>query len=89
MDSYEGGVQNKDEMHPVAVQVKATESVFQLYAEKGVKTTDFQCQWPCGELEAPACMQILSPASPTESFFICGQVYLHFVVENKKGHTIK
>ena len=85
MDFYEDGVQNKKEMHSVAVQANATESVFQLYAQKEVKKSDFQCQWPCGELEAPACRQILSPASPTESFFVCGQDSLATLLTETAG----
>ena len=52
MDSYEGGVvQKQNEMHSVAVQANATESDFQLYAQKEVKKSNFQCQWPFGNLK--------------------------------------
>ena len=72
MDRYEGksGPDDK-EMHSVEVQANVTESVFELYAEREAKKTDFQCQWPCGE--APPCKQILSPAREDENFFVCGQ----------------
>ena len=60
-----------NEMHSVEVQANATESVFELYAQREAKKSDFQCQWPCGE--APPCKQILSPAREEESFFVCGQ----------------
>ena len=72
MDRYEGksGPENK-EMRSVEVQANATESVFELYAEREAKKTDFQCQWPCGE--APPCKQILSPAREDEMYFVCGQ----------------
>ena len=44
MDRYEGksGPENK-EMRSVEVQANATESVFELYAEREAKKTDFQC----------------------------------------------
>ena len=50
MDRYEGknGPNNK-EMHSVVVQANATESVFELYAQREAKKSDFECQWPCGE----------------------------------------
>ena len=72
MDRYEGKTIEKSEKNDVAVQANATKSVFQLYAERQVKTKDFGCQWPSGELEGPACMQILSPAHDSENFFVCG-----------------
>ena len=57
MDRYEGknGPNNK-EMHSVEVQANATESVFELYAQREAKKNDFECQWPCGE--APSCKAI-------------------------------
>ena len=85
MDFYEEGVHTQKEMHSVAVQANATESVFQLYAQGEVEKSDFQCQWPSGELEAPACRQILSPASPTESFFVCGQDSLATLLTETAG----
>ena len=72
MDRYEGkNGPDKKEMHSVEVQANATESVFELYAQREAKKSDFQCQWLCGE--APPCKQILSPAREDESFFVCGQ----------------
>ena len=85
VDFYEEGVHTQKEMHFVAVQANATESVIQLYAQEEVKKSDFQCQWPSGELEAPACRQILSPASPTESFFVCGQDSLATLLTETAG----
>ena len=73
MNWYEGNtVQNWKEKNDVGVQANATKSVFQLYAERQVKTKDFGCQWPSRELEGPACMQILSHAHDSENFFVCG-----------------
>ena len=87
LDRYEGksGVSEK-EMHSVEVQVNATESVFELFAQREAPKHDFQCQWPCGE--APPCRQILSPARTDESFFICGQDSLAVLLqETAKGCT--
>ena len=80
MDRYEGknGPNNK-EMHSVEVQANATESIFELYAQREAKQSDFQCQWPCGE--APPCKQILSPARKEESFFVCGQDSLAILLQ--------
>lgn len=77
MDRYEGksGPDDK-EMHSVEVQANATESVFELYAEREAKKTDFQCQWPCGE--APPCRQILSPAREEEIFLSVDRIVLLF-----------
>ena len=73
MDRYEGNTLEKStKKNDVAVQANATTSVFQLYAERQVKTKDFGCQWPSGELEGPACMQILSPTHDSENYFVCG-----------------
>ena len=50
MDRYEGeNGPNIKEMHSVEVQANATESVFELYAQREAKKNDFECQWPCGE----------------------------------------
>ena len=57
---------NNKEMHLVKVQANATESVFELYAKRETKKSNFQCQWPCGE--APPCEQILLRALEEESF---------------------
>ena len=85
MDRYEGkNGPDKKEMHSVEVQANATESVFELYAQREAKKSDFQCQWPCGE--APLCKQILSPAREDESFFVCGQDSLAILLqETAKG----
>ena len=73
MDWYEGNTVEKSKgKNDVAVQANATKSLFQLYAERQVKTKDFACQWTSGELEGPACTQILSPAHDPENFFVCG-----------------
>ena len=73
MARYEGITgESAREMKSVEVQANCTESVFELYAQREAKKTDFQCQWPSVE-EAPICRQILSPAREEEEFFICGQ----------------
>lgn len=70
----------------IAVQANATETVFQLYAQTEVEKKDFQCQWPNGELEAPSCRQVLSPADVYESFFVCGHDSLvRILQETAKG----
>ena len=80
MDRYEGkNGPDKKEMHSVEVQANATESVFELYAQREAKKSDFQCQWRCGE--APPCKQILSPAREDESFFLCGQDSLAILLQ--------
>ena len=85
MDRYEGkSCPDDKKMHSVEVQANATESVFELYAQREAEKTDFQCQWPCGE--APTCKQILSPASEEETFFVCGQNSLAVLLqETAKG----
>ena len=68
MDRYEGKTLEKStEENDVIVQ-----AVFQLYAKRQIKIKDFRCQWPSGELEGPACMQILSPAHDSANYFNCG-----------------
>jgi len=80
MHCYEGkNSPNNKEMHSVEVQANATESVFELYALREAKKSDFQCQSPCGE--APPCKQILSPAREEESFFVCGQDSLAILLQ--------
>ena len=82
MDRYEGKTLEKStKKNDVAVQANATMSVFQLYAERQVKTKDFGCQWPSEELEGPACMQILSPAHDSENYFVCGHQSLITLLE--------
>ena len=75
LDRYEGkdkgNTEKNPEMHSVSVQANATDSLFELYAQREEKKQDFQCQWPGGE--APTCTQVLSPARVDETFFICGQ----------------
>ena len=85
MDRYEGkSCPDEKEMHSVEVQANATESVFELYAQREAEKTDFQCHWPCGE--APPCKQILSPAREQENFFVCGQDSLAVLLqETAKG----
>jgi len=71
-------------MHSVEVQANATESVFELYAEREAKKSNFQCQWLCGE--ASTCKQILSPAREDKHFFVCGQDRLTVLLqETVKG----
>ena len=67
MDWYEGKTLEKStKENDVAVQ-----AVLQLYTERQIKIKDFGCQWPSGELEGPACMQILSPAHDSANYFVC------------------
>ena len=52
MDRSKGTTLEKSpEKNDLALQANATTSVFQLYAERQVKTKDFGCQWPSGESE--------------------------------------
>ena len=70
MDRYEGkSCPDDKEMHLVEVKANATESVFELYAQREAEKTD--CQWPCGE--APPCKQILSPASEEKNLGVKGE----------------
>ena len=70
----------------VAVQANTTDSIFQLYDKRQVKKRDFQCQGPCGDLDAPVCQQILSLAYNSGSFFVCGQhSLLNLLQETARG----
>lgn len=72
MDRTEGKSRpDNKEIHSAEVQANFTESVFELYAEREAKRTDFQCQWSCGE--APPCKQILPPPREDENCLVCGQ----------------
>ena len=75
LDRYQETVPiNREEMHSVAAQANATDTIFELYAHREieVKMRDFECQWPSDD-GAPASRQILSPARVNEDFFIVGQ----------------
>ena len=90
LDRFEGKDPQTEPSKPrsqsVSVQANATETVFELFAQREEEKVDFQCQWPGRELDAPACRQVLSPADRFENFFVCRQESLvYLLLETSRG----
>ena len=87
LDRYQETVSiTREEMHSVAVQANATDTIFELYAHREIEVEmrDFECQWLSDD-GAPAGRQILSPARVNEDFFIVGQDSLALLLKETCG----